>query len=222
MNIRILYLEILCLLLLVYPVAVPNILSNMIYNNIKHDKTKQKYSFWIFCIVFFTLTVWLPTYLLGCKSLTLINASVWHGLVGILAAPLLIIVEILVGILASLAAKKKIGEITVDERIGKESPFIWLCVILVAILEELLFRGICFEILGSLDVNIYVCIVISALLYAINHCHEGVVTTLQKVLTGAFLASMYVLSGYNIIVPILAHVFENVILIVWSKRKNEG
>ncbi len=222
MNIRILCLRILCLLLLVYPVAVPNILSNMIYNNIKHDKRKQKISFWIFCVLFFSLAAWLALYLPDSFDTPYLRGSVWYGLIGILAAPLLIMVEMLVGVIACLLTKKKIGELTVDDRIGKESAFILICVLLVSVLEEILFRSVGFEILGALGVNVWGCIAISGFLYALNHCHEGFVTTFQKMVTGILLGLMFYLSKFNIAVPILAHVFENVIVIVWSKRKNEG
>ena len=222
MDTRILCLRVLCLLLLVYPVAVPNILSNMIYNNIKHDKQKQKSSFWIFSIIVFVLTAWLPIYLLESDYKLLSGVSLWHGPVGILVAPVLILLEIGVGAAYALLTKKKIGTISVDDRIGKESPYVWLAVIAVAILEEILFRGVGFMVLSSMGASIWVYVAVSGLLYALNHCHEGVATTVQKLFTGVALALLFIGFKNNILVPIFAHVFENVIVIVWSKRKNEG
>lgn len=105
MDIRIRFLNILCLMLLVYPVAVPSIVSNMFYNHLKHDPQKQRQSFWLFSILNFTTIITLifiqPNY---TKDLVAIHYFTldWNVLIGFLAAPLLILMEFGIGALVNV------------------------------------------------------------------------------------------------------------------------
>lgn len=225
MDIRIRFLNILCLMLLVYPVAVPSIVSNMFYNHLKHDPQKQRQSFWLFSILNFTTIITLifiqPNY---TKDLVAIHYFTldWNVLIGFLAAPLLILMEFGIGALVTKLQNKKIGSFVVDERIGKEKRWIQVAILIFAVMEELLFRGIGYYIITQkMELPIWVFFMFSASLYAINHIHEGFLTAVQKMLTGFILCFLFVVSKESLLVPIVAHVTENILIIVWSKASYE-
>lgn len=221
MSIRTHCLNVLCLLLLVYPVAVPSIVSNMIFNFIKHDPQKQKDSFWLFSILNFLLIILLIILQTGYDfSLHTVtnNSMVKPIILGVLLAPFILFIEFIVGAFIVKLQKKRINAFTVDEKVGKEKPVILLSILLISVLEEVLFRGFCYIVtIEYMSWSIEAFLLFSAGVYAINHIHEGISTTIQKFITGILLGIAFVLTGCNIIVPIVAHIAENVIVIIWSK-----
>ena len=221
MDTRIRCLNIMCLMLLVYPVAVPSIISNMLYNYIEQNPQKQKKSFWLFSILNFATIIFLiliqPNYGKVIYETQYFRLD-WGILIGFIAAPLLILLELGVGALITKLQRKKIKRFTVDKQIGKEKRWIQTSILIVAIMEELLFRGLGYYILiQKMGMPVGVFFVLSATLYAINHIHEGICTTAQKLFSGFIIGLLFVFSKESLLVPIIAHVTENILIMVWSK-----
>jgi len=218
-------LNVLALTLLVYPVAVPSIISNMLFNFIKHDPKKRKDSFWPFSLINFILIIVLLLIQPDFRGM-LIQSDYFKltctALFGLVVAPLLIVLELGIGALITKIQGKKIQKFTVDESIGKEKLWIKVSVLLIAVLEELLFRWCAhFITFSCMKWHIAGFLVFTAVIYAINHIHEGIVTVVQKLVTGLVLGTLFLFSGCQILVPIIAHVVENIILIIWSEKAYE-
>lgn len=218
-------LNVLALFLMIYPVAVPSIISNMLYNFIKHDPQKRKDSFWPFSIVNFILIIVLlliqPDFKGMFTQFDYFKLS-FTALLGIATGPVLIILELGIGALIAKLQEKNILKFTVDESIGKEKLWIQISVLLIAVFEELLFRWCAHYVTVScMNWHNVGFLIFTAVFYAINHIHEGIVTTVQKFVTGLILGTLFLLSGCQILAPILAHVTENLIIIIWSKKTYE-
>lgn len=222
MSIPTLCLSLLCLLLMVYPGALPSIISNMIYTNRKYDSTKKKNSFWLLNVGSYILICILIVVQPGYDLKVLLPEKSVFYLIGLLLGVLLVGFELLAGAGFRLLLGKKVGKLTVDERIGKESTFVKMSVFLVAMGEEIVFRSLGYEVICEHLMLSEACfVVISAALYGINHIHEGFEVFIEKLLTGALLGTLFLISGKSVIAPLIAHVLENVIITVWSKRAYE-
>ena len=224
MDTRTRCLDILCMMLLVYPVAVPSIISNMLYNYIKHNHQKQKNAFWLFSVFNFAIILLLiliqPSYGRFLSVTKYFRFDSWI-LIGFVLAPLLIVLEFGVGALIVKLQKKRIERFAVDEQIGKEQKWIQVAVLIVAVMEELFFRGIGhYIIIQQMGLSLASYLLFTALIYAINHVHEGIITATQKLFTGFMLGLLFVLSE-SLLVPIAAHVAENILIMVWSKKSYE-
>lgn len=222
MSIPTLCLSLLCLLLLVYPGAMPSILSNMLYGKKRYMYDKKKISFWIFNVgIYFLITILIviqPEYSLIIRP---VNNS-WLWVVSLIMPFLIIGIELMVGVIISAVSGKKISKLSVDERIGKEKFFVKVAVLIVAAGEEVVFRGLGYEILcQNIMLSETSFLVISAFLYGINHIHEGFEVFLEKIVSGAIFGILFLASEKSVIVPLIAHVLENVIIIVWSRRAYE-
>jgi membrane protease YdiL (CAAX protease family) len=82
-------------------------------------------------------------------------------------------------------------------------------VLVIAILEELTFRSLWFDILGKhFSVDAPLILLITTCVYAINHSFFGVITVAQKAASG-FVFGCSVLYCNNVVAPIVAHAILN-------------
>lgn len=226
MDIRTRCLDIVCLLLLIYPVAVPSILSNMLYNRIRHDSNKQTRSFWIFSIINFALVALLIMIQPNFEGALSVSAHYFRlspiVFLGFVLGPLLILTEFAVGALCTKLQKKKISSFTVSEQIGREKTWNKAAVMIVAVMEELLFRDLgYFMTVEKMGWSVALFLLFTSFLYAINHLHEGLTVSLQKLASGFVFGLSFVLTGSLMLVPIIAHVTENIIIMIWSRKAYE-
>lgn len=98
-------------------------------------------------------------------------------------------------------------------------------ILLVAFLvlgEELILRQAFFAILlGGLGLAPWAAIALSALIYGLNHIFFGWSAVPQKVASGALYASLYYLAGMSILVPVIAHLVQNMALIAFALKGRE-
>lgn len=91
-------------------------------------------------------------------------------------------------------------------------------IILAASFEEILFRQIIIVELYSTIAGwgMIIGIVLSCILYAINHVYFGVFAVIQKIASGLIFSSLFIVSEYNVLVPIMAHCVQNLVLYIYG------
>lgn len=93
-------------------------------------------------------------------------------------------------------------------------------IVCAASLEEIIFRQfmIC-GLLINLTSSTIIYIFMSAFFYSINHIYFGRLVILQKFIPGLVFSILFIFSEYNIFVPIVAHVTQNIVLYLYSFRR---
>lgn len=148
--------------------------------------------------------------------------SVWWYVVAIGSGGGLILLEIIVGKFVMFLRGKETRGISINNSWQNANGLIFVFTITLAIFEEINFRMVWNEVtIMQIGLPVYVFVIMSAAFYAVNHLYYGFETFLQKFVTGIILAFFYVFSGEAIIIPILVHVFQNLIILIWG-RSREG
>ncbi|MGC4020285.1 MAG: CPBP family intramembrane metalloprotease [Muricomes sp.] len=145
--------------------------------------------------------------------------STWM-IIGAVTGILIIFVEL--G-MAQLKAKKEFGSFTRIIKPPKSYVEAFhivnvILIILAAGFEEMLFRQILIRelYLGLNDYGLYIGIVMSSLLYAINHIYFSTFAVMQKLVSGLVFSMLFVFSGFNLGIPIIAHCVQNVTLYLFG------
>lgn len=216
MNTPILYHNFLVLLATIYPVSLPQIATNFIPRNVaRHSNT-----------IYLAGSVLVSAFLLAVSSSLVtigqINLDIeplWL-IIAVGISPLLIGLEFLVGAGALKLSGVRIGGWAVNSNWVKISGLGFALTLVLAILEELLFRQLWSVVLvNNLGLAVWGYILISSLAYGFNHLYYGLTTFLQKVVTGVVLALLFWYSGGAILIPIIAHTLQNTIILVWGRCK---
>jgi len=132
--------------------------------------------------------------------------------------------EIALGVVAAKAQGARVDRIALHSRAPAASAVAVVGAALVAAAEEVLFRGIGQHLLDVvLGWPAVLAIGLTAVLYGLNHLYFGWLTVGQKVFTGAVFGSLYVLAGLSVLVPVVAHVVQNVVVLTilprWVERR---
>lgn len=91
--------------------------------------------------------------------------------------------------------------------------------VLIAVGEELVYRQIWIgSLVRSFGVPPFVALVLSSLGYGLNHLYFGPLSVASKTLMGLIYGGLFFYGGYNIWLPILAHVLQNSLLLVLTAR----
>lgn len=102
---------------------------------------------------------------------------------------------------------------------GKWSWCGFVLIFIAASLEEIVFRQVMIQgIFKQWQLSIWIGVLISSLLYAINHVYFGRFTVIQKFISGLFFSLLFVWSGNNILIPILSHCAQNIYLYCYTMR----
>ena len=87
--------------------------------------------------------------------------------------------------------------------------------VLVAFLEEIIFRGYMMgeiaELIGTSKVALAVNLIVSSVLFGLAHWYQGKSGALSTGITGAVLGILFIASGFNLWLPILTHGFIDTI-----------
>lgn len=125
--------------------------------------------------------------------------------------------------MAQLKAKKEFGSFTKIIKppktyVEKFNAWNLLFIVLAACFEELLFRQILIrELYFELPTRFLVlAVLISAFLYAINHIYFSVFAVAQKFVSALVFAALFVFSGYNLLIPMVAHCVQNTALYLYG------
>ncbi len=94
-----------------------------------------------------------------------------------------------------------------------------IAAVVTAIAEEVLFRGVGLHLLETvLHWPALAAVAMSALVYGLNHLWFGGLTVAQKVVSGLGFGALYDLSGHSLLVPLLAHVVQNLLVLLVLPR----
>jgi membrane protease YdiL (CAAX protease family) len=126
-----------------------------------------------------------------------------------LAAPFF---EYLIG----LIALRKLVPLRLHDLAGKGAVAV-LAVLVAAVAEEMVFRGIFLPVLSEL-VAVMVALGVTSIVYGLNHLYFGWLAVVQKTLTGVGLGLLFVYGGYSILVPIIAHATQNLVVQLLPRR----
>lgn len=154
------------------------------------------------------------------------DLDVFGILVAIVAGLLCICIEYLVGVLLTFCSTKrwilKISVHSVYSDARKIDLWDILAVGAFVILEEFVFRSAIINALSELELSVALIVGIAIIVFALNHVHWGLFVFIQKLFSGCVFVLLYVFFGYNIIIPIVAHLIQNFTLLWLSRRaKNE-
>lgn len=141
-------------------------------------------------------------------------------LIAPLAGILCIVLEYAVGAIQFLFKNKKMPNYRVhsfyDIKVG--TALIALIVALV-VCEELLLRQFIFTIFYNImGLGLILSILLCALIYSLNHLYFGVNTLIQKFVSGLVYTLLFYISGLSIVIPIIAHLVQNLSLLCLSSR----
>ncbi len=129
------------------------------------------------------------------------------------------VVEIGVGALVAKARRRKISRVALHGRVTATSALAVLGAAVVAVAEEVLFRGVGLHLLGPvLGWPLVAAVALTALVYGLNHLYFGWLTVGQKVVTGVVFGLLYLMSGQSLLVPAVAHVVQNIVVLTVLPR----
>lgn len=201
----ILYRNIILLGVLIYPSGVVSLFKSYIGNN---ENTYIKNLLILFIthlvIIFSTLYLGRLSFDISFNMLALI--CIVLGVVLSISGELLLCKLFLGGTVKFFKAQGDIRKI-------------FLLTALVAIVEELTFRGLLTQWLLYYKIHIVGVIIISSFIYAINHMFMGFYVVIMKFYSGIIFTLSFFISS-SLLVPVLIHLFSNVIIIYLGKRSH--
>lgn len=220
MSIHILCLNILLLCATCYPAAIPQIFLPYLSRYAgKKSNTIYLFGCNILYLVLFLISltiVSVPVEFISGKSIW------WYG-VAILSGGFIIALEFGVGKSVMALEGKKTKGISLNASYKDVSMLTCVLTLLLAICEEVIFRWVWGAVLlHQLGVPVWGFVLLSAFFYAINHLYYGMETFIQKLVTGILFTLLFYLSGNHILIPMLAHIMQNLILLIAGRsRKSE-
>ncbi|QSZ27196.1 CPBP family intramembrane metalloprotease [Aceticella autotrophica] len=147
-------------------------------------------------------------------KITLPKSYYWY-IIAIIVAPMLIFLEYMTGYICIILSGNTPRGISVNKYWQRQNIIITIFIILIALFEELIFRKIWFDILSSsFGFSILATILLTSLIYGLNHLYFGIYTVLQKIISGALLGTLFCLSGGSVAISFIAHGLENLLISV--------
>lgn len=127
--------------------------------------------------------------------------------------------EVGIGVAGAAVRRRRVGRVGLHERWPGGTAAGVATAVTVAAAEEVLFRGVGLSLLADgLHAPAALAVGVTAVVYALNHLWFGWQTVGQKLLTGVLFGLLYVAAGYSLVVPLLAHVVQNVAVLVLLPR----
>lgn len=152
--------------------------------------------------------------------------SLWFYPVAIVAGFVIITLEICTGALLFFIQNGKLPEgIRVHESYSGARNITIIDIIAVVIfvlLEEIVLRQVAYNTLVSIglpDKDFVLMIVLLSSIYAVNHVTFSINAVFQKFFSGVVFVLLYLLSGNSLIVPVTAHMVQNLFLLLRTERR---
>lgn len=154
---------------------------------------------------------------------TVFDFNAFGILVAIVSGVFCIGIEYLIGVLLNFCSTKRwVLKISVHSVYSDARKIdIWdiLAVGVFVVLEEFVFRSAIINILLDLKLSITIIVIIDIIVFSLNHVHWGLFVFIQKLFSGCIFVLLYIMFGYNIIMPIIAHLTQNITLLWMSRRE---
>jgi len=96
-----------------------------------------------------------------------------------------------------------------------------IAVIMFVFLEEIILRQVLYNTLVSIGLskdNFVLMLVILSAIYAVNHVTFSINAVFQKFFSGVVFVLLYFMSGQNLFAPIIAHLVQNLFLLLRKER----
>ncbi|SES77477.1 CPBP family glutamic-type intramembrane protease [[Clostridium] polysaccharolyticum] len=217
MSIHILCLNVLLLTATCYPTAIPQIMLPYLA---RYAGKRGNAIYLCMCNILYVILCVISLMVLPKRLPVLLPASALWYLAAVITGAVVIYLEYLIGKGIMMLQGKKVKGFAVNSSWQNASAFVTGSTIVLAVLEEWNFRLVWNETLVE-QIGLPVCIfvLLSGVFYAMNHLYFGIETFLQKLITGFILALLYVFSGEVILIPVLAHVLQNVLIIIMGRSR---
>ena len=172
--------------------------------------------------------LWLPAglllvaalawYLAPASGVATVPQYWWWYLAAVAAGLLAPLLEVGVAAAPTLLRGKRIGRVRLTERWPAGGFLVLVGALIAAVAEEIIFRGVGLHLLAHpLGWPVAAAVAVTAVVYGLNHLYFGVPTVVQKTATGVLYGVLYVACGYSVWIPVLAHVVQNLLVLMWGR-----
>ena len=188
------------------------------YADDEASQSRQKILYRYGMPLLYALLGFLVLYLTPQESRWASPAAFWY-VVALALAPVLIGIEIVATFAWLRLIGKRVGRVILKPLWEDSALSLVISTVIVGGAEELIFRGVWITLLADThSLPVALAVVVSAIVYGLNHSFFGIMTTLQKSVSGIFYGIVFVMSGYAVIIPIVVHISQNVLVIAAGKR----
>nr|WP_242568123.1 CPBP family intramembrane glutamic endopeptidase [Clostridium botulinum] len=123
--------------------------------------------------------------------------------------------EIIVGYIVIGVSDKTLPKFKISLAFTKTNINVIILSVFIGIFEEVVYRQLWFNILfKDFKLHIVVVFIITSFVYALNHIFLGRQVFFQKILAGVIYGGLFYFSGFNILIPIIAHCLENTVILL--------
>ncbi|SUY47551.1 CAAX amino terminal protease [Clostridium putrefaciens] len=140
--------------------------------------------------------------------------SYWY-LLGLVSVLVILIIEVLISYIIICLSGKSVSGITLITTWKRSTIKVIGLSVIVALLEEMIFRQIWFSILiKEFKINAMIVIIITGFVYAMNHIFLGKKVLIQKFVSGIIYGCLFYFSGNCVIIPVIAHCVQNGVILM--------
>ncbi|MGJ0907897.1 CPBP family intramembrane glutamic endopeptidase [Clostridium botulinum] len=210
MNIRTQCLNLLILLVTFNPI----VLAQLFLNNEKSYNESLKKSLKILAIIYIIILIGIFVISQEKFYINIDNNYYWY-IIAVIFVPLTIILQIIVGYIVIGVSDKTLPKLKISLAFTKTNINVIILSVFIGIFEEVVYRQLWFNILFK-DFKLYIVVVfiITSVVYALNHIFLGKQVFFQKILAGVVYGGLFYFSGFNILIPIIAHCLENTVILL--------
>ncbi|ENJ9655448.1 CPBP family intramembrane glutamic endopeptidase [Clostridium sporogenes] len=210
MNIRTQCLNLLTLLVTFNPI----VLVQLFLNNEKSYNESLEISLKILAIIYITILMGIFVISQEKFYINIDNNYYWY-IIAVIFVPLTIILEIIVGYIVLGISNKIVPKFKISLAFTKTNINVIILSVFIGIFEEVVYRQLWFNILfKDFKLHIVVVFIITSVVYALNHIFLGKQVFFQKILAGVVYGGLFYFSGFNILIPIIAHCLENTVILL--------
>ncbi|EKO1913326.1 CPBP family intramembrane metalloprotease [Clostridium botulinum] len=210
MNIRTQCLNLLILLVTFNPI----VLAQLFLNNEKSYNESLKKSLKILAIIYIIILIGIFVISQEKFYINIDNNYYWY-IIAVIFVPLTIILEIIVGYIVIGVSDKTLPKLKISLAFTKTNINVIILSVFIGIFEEVVYRQLWFNILfKDFKLHIVVVFIITSVVYALNHIFLGKQVFFQKILAGVVYGGLFYFSGFNILIPIIAHCLENTVILL--------
>lgn len=210
MNIRTQCLDLLILLVTFNPI----VLAQLFLNNEKSYNESLKKSLKILAIIYIIILMGIFVISQEKFYINIDNNYYWY-IIAVIFVPLTIILEIIVGYIVIGVSNKTLPKFKISLAFTKTNINVIILSVFIGIFEEVVYRQLWFNILfKDFKLHIVGVFIITSFVYALNHIFLGKQVFFQKILAGVAYGGLFYFSGFNILIPIIAHCLENIVILL--------
>nr|WP_243157951.1 CPBP family intramembrane glutamic endopeptidase [Clostridium sporogenes] len=192
----------------------PIVLAQLFLNNEKSYNESLKKSLKILAIIYIIILIGIFVISQEKFYINIDNNYYWY-IIAVIFVPLTIILEIIVGYIVIGVSDKTLPKLKISLAFTKTNINVIILSVFIGIFEEVVYRQLWFNILfKDFKLHIVVVFIITSVVYALNHIFLGKQVFFEKILAGVVYGGLFYFSGFNILIPIIAHCLENTVILL--------